>query len=311
MASLPGPWGAQWQQWAMPPLGDYRGNGEPGMKLTTEGGDPSELPGFSVYNNDRRFIDLYNTGNGVAYWTAEVSNAWITLAEMSGAISHEQRIWVNIDWDKAPKGANLEGSITFHWKSTATESGTPYTVKVSVFNPPAPSPETVKGFVESNGYVSIEAEHFSRKSDMAHASWNILEGLGRTGDSVTILPTNIPSHASIDDIVAESPSMEYDIHTFTTGEITIDFNCIPSLPINADYSLRLAMAINDDTPVIVHRKVYRNVMDNLMKLRGSLTLQTKGSHTLKIWMVDPGLTIDKIIIDTGGVKDSYLAVCRT
>ncbi len=306
MASLPGPWGVQWQQWSMPPLGDYRGNGQPGMKLTPEGGELSKLPGFSVYNNDRRFIDLYNTGNGVIYWTAEPSNDWITLEETSGAISYEQRLWVNIDWDKAPKGANIEGSITFNWKSTATESGTPYTVNVSVFNPKEPSLATVKGYVESNGYISIEAEHFSRKSDKTHASWNILEGLGRTGDSVTILPTTIPSHVEIDEIIAEAPSMEYDIHTFTTGEVTVDFNCIPSLPINADYGLRIAMAIDDEKPVIVDNKVYRDVMYNLMKLQGSLNLKKQGSHTLKIWMVDPGLTIDKIIIDTGGVRESYL-----
>lgn len=306
MASQPGPWGAQWQQWAMPPLADYRGNGQPEMKLTPEGGEPSKLPGFSVYNNDLRFIDLYNTGNGVVYWTAVASNDWITLDEPSGAISHEQRIWVNIDWTKAPKGTDIEGSVTFNWKSTATESGTPYTVKLNVFNPLKPSLATVRGFVESNGYVSIEAEHYSRKSDKAHASWNVLEGLGRTGGSVTILPTTIPSHVSINEIVAESPAMEYDIHTFTTGEVTVDFNCIPSYPINADYGLRLAMAVDDDRPVIVSKKVSRDVMSNLMKLRGRLNLKREGPHTLKIWMVDPGLTIDKIIIDTGGVRNSYL-----
>jgi len=306
MASQPGPWGAQWQQWAMPPLGDYRVNGEPGMKLTPEGGEAAKLPGFSVYNDDRRFIDLYNTGNGVVYWTAETSNDWITLTETSGAISHEQRIWININWDKAPKGTDTEGSITFHWKSTATESGTPYTVKFSIFNPLNPSLETVKGFVESNGYISIEAEHFSRKYDKKHAAWNILEGLGHTGNSVTILPTNIPSHVDIDDVIANSPAMEYDIHTFTTGEITVDFHCIPTLPIHTGYGLRLAMALDDDKPVIVEKKVFRDVMCNLMKLQGNLILKKPGPHTLKIWMVDPGLVIDKIIIDTGGVKDSYL-----
>jgi hypothetical protein len=30
-----------------------------------------------------------------------------------------------------------------------------------------------------------------------------------------------------------------------------------------------------------------------------------GKHTLKIWMVDPGVMIDQVLIDLGGWKKSY------
>ncbi len=331
MASLPGPWGMQWQQFAMPPLSNYPGNGRPQMKIATEGGDETKLPGFSVYNKDKRFIDLYNTGNGVVFWSAKVSGDWVKLSESSGTITDEKRIWVTINWDKAPKGRDEDGLVTFKWSSSADDvwldyesmsesekeeyragtitnkgPGSVFNVNLSVFNPPAPSVESVAGFVESNGYISIEAEHYSRKIDKSYASWNIIDGLGRTGSSVAVLPTNIDSNVSLDDIITKSPALEYDLYTFTEGQATINFNCIPSNPINADHGLRLAVAIDDAKPIIVSDKAGKSVIENLMVLKTKLDIPKEGQHTLKIWMVDPGLVIDKIIIDTGGVKDSYL-----
>ena len=38
----------------------------------------------------------------------------------------------------------------------------------------------------------------------------------------------------------------------------------------------------------------------------NLYIKDEGQHVLKVWMVDPGVVIDKIIIDAGGVKTSYL-----
>ncbi len=43
-----------------------------------------------------------------------------------------------------------------------------------------------------------------------------------------------------------------------------------------------------------------------MKKTAYLEMWKEGPHTLKVWMVDPGVVIDKIIINTGGVQESYL-----
>jgi len=47
-------------------------------------------------------------------------------------------------------------------------------------------------------------------------------------------------------------------------------------------------------------------MENLMKIKAKLDMGNEGQHILKVWMVDSGVVIDKIIIDIGGVRESYL-----
>ena len=336
MASLPGPWAAQLHQWDMPPLSFYSGNGVQRLQLATEGGTEGILPGFSVYNRDKRFIDLYNTGNGAIYWSTSVSGDWIMLSDTAGVIYDNKRIWVTIDWGKAPKGITPDGKISFNWTSSILadshrwdhdkmtdkekeefRNGIFCNVGLSIFNPAAPSPEKVKGFVESNGYISIEAEHFSRKRDIREGKWDIIEGLGRTGNSVTILPPTLPVIDPDGEIVSASPRIEYDIYTFTKGTASLQLNCVPSFPMNKDYSQRIAVALDDEPPQIISSEKsliemdsYTNsrkvVMENLMPITGKLTIKNAGEHTLKLWMVDPGIVIDKIIIDFGGVKDSYL-----
>jgi hypothetical protein len=301
MAALPGPWGAQWLQWKMPPLSEYAGEGPAKLNLALEGGDAGILPGISLYNNDKRFIDLYNSGTGSIPWRATVSAKWIRLSAESGVFDHEQRIWVSVDWNHAPKGRDLKGSVRI------TSGGDSAEVNVPVFNPPSPTPESVQGFVESDGYVSIEAEHYSSKTDRGGAGWAIIKGLGRTADSVTVLPPTVKSQTDVPGILSNSPLLEYNVYFFSTGPVPLSVDCSPTNPINDEHGSRIAVAFDDETPQIVSpARGKKSAIDNVMVLDSNHSIKSAGPHTLKIWMVDPGIVLDKIVIDTGGVKPSYL-----
>lgn len=299
MASLPGPWGAQWHQWDMPPLSNFEGKGKANLQLAVEGGNTQELPGFSRYNRDKHFIDLFNTGTGTISWKSSVSENWITLDETSGSLEHEKRIWVRINWDKVPKDTAIKGLIHI------TGAETNFSVTVPVFNPALPSPEQVNGFVESNGYVSIEAEHYTHTTDKNGAGWRILNGLGRNGQSVTVLPFTTTVKSTPAEIIQQSPLLEYNIYFFSTDSVATQFYLPPSKPINKNYKSRIAVAFDNNEPQILSYQ-NGNVIDNLATILSKQFIRTAGTHVLKVWMVDPGVVIDKIVINTGGVKKSYL-----
>jgi hypothetical protein len=299
MASLPGPWGAQWHQWDMPPLSAFSGSGKPMLHIANEGGIKNKLPGFNRYNRDSRFIDLYNSGTGNISWKSSVSDPWIRLNKKSGSFSHEERIEVAINWEQVPKGNSLSGQITI------TGADSSYTVSIEICNPSYPRPDQVTGFVETNGYVSMEAEHYTRKTAGRNADWTIIKGLGRNGASVTASSVTIPAITNLPDIIQQSPSLEYAIHFFNTDSVPIQFYCTPSKPINKKYKSRIAVAIDDAAPQILSYQ-NGNIIDNLATITGKLFISKSGAHRLRVWMVDPGVVIDKIVINTGGVKPSYL-----
>jgi len=48
------------------------------------------------------------------------------------------------------------------------------------------------------------------------------------------------------------------------------------------------------------------VGDNARYANSTHTLENPGCHTLKFWMIDPGVVLQKIVVDLGGVQPSYL-----
>src|SRR5262249_48740979 len=72
-------------------------------------------------------------------------------------------------------------------------------------------------FVEENGYVSIEADHFSRKTEAAGARWERIEDLGRTGSSMGIFPLTAKSLVPPD----KGACLEYEISLTCTGAVEV------------------------------------------------------------------------------------------
>jgi hypothetical protein len=176
---------------------------------------------------------------------------------------------------------------------------------IPVFRPAAPARDEVAGFIESHGYVSMEAEHYTRKNDRGGAAWEVVKGLGRSGDSVALFPPTASGRADLNDIRSASPSMEYDLYLFHFGDARLDIDCLPTKPVAPSAGVRLAFGIDGQEPQILEGRG-GDVLANLRRLTATLKIASPGRHTLTVWMVDPGVVIDKIVLNFSPPTDAYL-----
>ena len=262
-------------------------------------GVDAEAGGFDVFNKQRRYIDLYNKGRAPFEFTATAGAPWIVLSETHGTVEKDRRLWVSVDWNKAPEGT-ATGAVKI-----SGAGPDPVEVKVQSFRPAAP----VSGFVESDGYVSIEAAHYTRKVDTASARWDRIDDYGRTLSSVAIFPCTAASVTP----PANSPRLDYQVYLFDSGKAEVEAILAPTQNFVPGRGLRFAMAFDDEAPQvmdIVEHNALRDwettVKDSARKVKSTHTIAAPGVHTLKVWMVDPGVVLQKLVIDMGGVKPSYL-----
>jgi hypothetical protein len=267
-------------------------------------GEPA-LPEFDVFNQPRRYIDVFNKGKMPFEFSASTSSPWIGLSQARGTIEKEQRIWVTVDWSRAPAGST-NGFVQIKGPGPKPET---VDVEVNLFNPREPARNSLEGFVEANGYVSIEAEHYTRKIDAASARWEKIDGLGRTLSSMTIFPVTAPSVTP----PLNSPCLEYKMYLFHPGQIGVETMISPTLNFVPGRGLRFAISFDDQPPQIIDALAHQSladwetaVKDNVRKVKSTARLANAGYHTLKFWMVDPGVVLQKLVVDLGGVKPSYL-----
>ena len=162
-----------------------------------------------------------------------------------------------------------------------------------------------KVFHEEDGYVSIEAGNFTRMNSGDKVSWTVIPDLGKTVSAITTMPVTI----SPDN---KDTYLEYDIDLKSTGEAKIIILVSPTLNFNANKGLRYAISIDGGDEQIVNiNGHYRGELGqwqarSIIETSTTHNIDKTGKHTVRFRPLDPGIVLQKIMIDMGGLKPSYL-----
>ena len=262
---------------------------------------------FDKFGQASRYIEVFNGGKTDFKFSAAASEPWIVLSPSDGKVQKEQRLEVSLDWRKTPIGINA-GKIII------SGAGTNFTVIVNAFNPTEPLRETIQGFVEADGFVSIEAEHYTAKSDVGSNRWIKIPHYGHT---VSGMRAEAPAEA-LATPGKDSPCLEYKIYLFSRGPVEVESIVGPTLSFMPGRPLRYAVSFDNETPeeITIVPKNFEgyttnptwseSVKNNAHRVKSSHTITAPGYHTLKIWMVDPAVVVEKIVVRTGNTNPSYL-----
>jgi hypothetical protein len=208
---------------------------------------------------------------------------------------------VSVDWRDLPPGEST-GTV-----SISQTNGDTVTVQVKAIKRPAPTPGS---FVEADGYVSIEAEHFSENRPGRVARWERIPGYGRTLSAMSVFPVD----STYPNEPGSAPCLEYRLHLYSKGRVNVDSIFGPTLAFQPSRGIRCAVAFDNERPTICSIPApylspdwETSVKDSVRVIRTIHQIASTGPHVMKIWALDPGVVLEKLIVAQAGVlRPSYL-----
>ena len=295
----------------VPAVSEARPNPGPEPGLALEGdphgrprwGTPAPvLPSLDRIRGQTRWIELFNRGDTAFTFEAAGDQPWLRVTPETGRVEDQVRLEVGADWPSVPPGAT-EAFVTVE-----TDAGARFRVRVPIA-PTAPAPGAPPGtFVETDGHIAIDAPHHTRAVDEGELRWKTLPGFGRTTGGVTLFPVLAPERRP----GGASPRLEYDLQFAGDREVTLEFHFAPSLDFQPGEGLRFAWSLGDAPPQVVklgtaeslsawEKAVADSVRRVAVKARAAA-----GHQVLKYWYVTPGVVLERIVIDAGGLRQSHL-----
>lgn len=279
-----------------------RGDLVPGVTLGT----------MSRYGPRKRWFEVFSRSPSVVHWSVSVNWTWVRLSKIEGTSipgEEDQRIDVEIDWDQVP--TTFDKEIIIEIRST---EGDFEQIHLPITGHRIPDSCTGV-FVEADGHVSIPPTACRLKPD---PSYRILPDVGRSSlGSISLDPA-----VQATDI----EWLEYKFFTFSAKamfDLVLYFNMTLYQDPPSD-TMRYSFMI-DDGPVYV-----ANLLDDEL-IRGDPELPSPGGwltavqdcvwrkvhhmdqeacndgeHLLRLRLLHTNVILEKVVLDFGGVKKSYL-----
>lgn len=169
-------------------------------------------------------------------------------------------------------------------------------------------------FLQKNGVVAIEAQHFAKATDAnSGAKWTVIPDMGRTLSGVSLMPyTKETAGAKLEyKMRLKDVKDEVTVHFLLNSTLTfkraaghrflVSFNGGEKTEVNFNKNL-------NENPENVYSVYYPTVARRVVAAVANVKLpaQAEGELTMTIEPLEPGMVMEKIVVDLGGFEDSML-----
>jgi hypothetical protein len=268
------------------------------------------LPPFDSLNRQRSYIEVFARGKKPIGFKAAADKPWIAIAEEPAPSSpNDRRLWVDIDWDKAPTGQS-EGAVTIGGSSG------PVVVKLSATKATAEQARQAQGcFGGLTGPIAFTADQAAKNVPAGSVRWEKIPDYGRGPSGMEVFPVTAATIRPPN----PAPRLEYPVYFARSGEFQVDLITGPTLDILPGRGLGVAVSLDGGPPQVVNvftpqttkdetflgRAFDANTRNNARTMRFTQKVGAPGKHTLKIAMVDPTIVVQSVIIHDAPLPESY------
>ena len=168
-------------------------------------------------------------------------------------------------------------------------------------------------FTGENGYVAMEAEHYFKAQDAPNAQWTTIPHIGRTLSGIALMPYTQPTDGASVSYKMKLPREIKTVTAYIIVKSTLAFHDPKGHEYSVGFEGGKAETVNfnhdlNENPKNVYSVFYPTVARRIVEKKVKLSLPdtSDGIQTLIFRPLDPGIVLEKLVIDYGGYKKSYL-----
>jgi hypothetical protein len=261
---------------------------------------------FLYAGNDEVILEIANDGIGsLEYEIApEKEYDWLEISSLKGAVESQEEITLRCNREKLAGGiqnarllikdSETVVAVEIRAKKTVTQGLPPMT------------------FLENNGVIVMEANHFCGKKDTPSAGFIELKNYGRSGAGMKVFPATA-DFCEHD----EKPSLSYRFLAEESGDYTAEIWMTPSNPLQNKRPLRFTLTAQGQEQVITavpadfmagsnsDKRWCDGVLDQIRISKAPLTLE-KGVREIAIGALEAGLALERVLVYRHPPPASYL-----